>query len=167
MFEPIERISKISLSDSSFHFNFSSSILSVIRALNHHSTIYPSMCISSEDEERERVFAYISSNYWLHFKKLRRYRCCFGKVFSVVTLSPGRTAVPVGHTRRETRREKLSRDHEIFIPLKSLSVVTINNHESRNNVPPGSTTVSFVSASFFLSLSLSLCPSVVDVSLPR
>lgn len=34
--------------------------LSVIRALNHHSTIHPSMCISSEDErEREREKGYL------------------------------------------------------------------------------------------------------------
>lgn len=40
-------------------------------SLNHHSTIYPSMCISSEDEERERGYLHtfrvitgcISKNY--------------------------------------------------------------------------------------------------------
>lgn len=96
----------------------------------------------------------------------------------VVTSPPGENGRwNTRNTRNKERegeggREKLWRDHEIFIPLKSLLVVTINNHESRNNVPPGSTTASFLS--FFLSLrlssnfpSLSLSRSVVDVSLPR
>lgn len=85
-------------------------------------------------------------------------------------LSPGGER-PLEYSKYEKQREgggreKLWRDHEIFIPLKSLSVVTINNHESRNNVPPGSTTASFLSfflslrlSSNFPSLSLSLVPS--------
>lgn len=87
----------------------------------------------------------------------------------VVTSPPGENGRwNTRNTRNKERggREKLWRDHEIFIPLKSLSVVTINNHESRNNVPPGSTTASFLSfflslrlSSNFPSLSLSLVPS--------
>lgn len=87
----------------------------------------------------------------------------------VVTSPPGENGRwNTRNTRNKERggREKLWRDHEIFIPLKSLSVVTINNHESRNNVPPGSTTTSFLSfflslrlSSNFPSLSLSLVPS--------
>lgn len=128
-----------------------------------------------------KVFAYISSNYWLRFKKLRRWiqplRCFRKSFFSAgnfacnlsLPLPRGRTAVgilEIRETKRGGGREKLWRDHEIFIPLKSLSVVTINNHESRNNVPPGSTTTSFLSfflslrlSSNFPSLSLSLVPS--------
>lgn len=128
-----------------------------------------------------KVFAYISSNYWLRFKKLRRWiqplRCFRKSFFSAgnfacnlsLPLPRGRTAVgilEIRETKRGGGREKLWRDHEIFIPLKSLSVVTINNHESRNNVPPGSTTASFLSfflslrlSSNFPSLSLSLVPS--------
>lgn len=90
-----------------------------------------------------KVFAYISSNYYGRVSKnyagplmdravvLPR---CFEKFFSADNFSPmGENSLPVP-AGRETEG-----DESFFppTPVKSLSVVTINNLSRNNNVPPG------------------------------
>lgn len=124
--------------------------------------------------QRRNVFAYISSNYrisknYVWWIGLLSPPVVSGKFFRPATL-PCRYHHPLprdnGHCwiekQRERERERES-DHEIFTPLKWLSVVTINNHEPRNNVPPDS----FSLPTHRPILSLSLYLSVTQSSMSR
>lgn len=92
-----------------------------------------------------KVFAYISSNYYGRVSKnyagplmdravVLPLPRCFEKFFSADNFSPmGENSLPVP-AGRETEG-----DESFFppTPVKSLSVVTINNLSRNNNVPPG------------------------------